>query len=388
MATTNKYISEISYEMGSQFEAINKDAIDRMATHIKDIGKLAPEDINAVEQMTRMGANVNAVNSEIRKQCGITAKRLDDIYMAEGKGEYAKMSKYYKAKGITQTEFAKNPTMTNYVKSVAVQTNNTFKNLSRTTNLSRKYRKVVDKAIHAVTTGVTDYETAVSSALLDAVENGTTVRYASGIERRLDSAVRMNVMDGMRQLSMGIKQRCGEEFGADGMMIDAHSLCAEDHIDIQGREFTMEEYETEVEGDDSIRDIGEFNCQHEATPCIIGVSENPYSEEDLDEMREYSEEPLEIDGKEMSRYQASQRMRRLETESRKAQEELYCAQKAGFEKMEAKAKKKLDRINKQYKDTHKTAGLKARKDRMDINRNPKYLNQRMKEFKRQMRKKR
>jgi hypothetical protein len=41
---------------------------------------------------------------------------------------------------------------------------------------------------------------------------GARVEYASGYTRRLDSAVRMNVLDGVRQLNQGVRKITGEQF--------------------------------------------------------------------------------------------------------------------------------------------------------------------------------
>ena len=42
---------------------------------------------------------------------------------------------------------------------------------------------------------------------------------------------------------LDIQQEVGERFGADGVEISAHYPCAEDHVDIQGRQFSNEKFE-------------------------------------------------------------------------------------------------------------------------------------------------
>ena len=67
------------------------------------------------------------------------------------------------------------------------------------------------------------------------------VRYASGLTRRLDTAARQNVLDGFRALMQRTRDETGKAFGADGVEISAHMLCAEDHLPYQGRQFSLED---------------------------------------------------------------------------------------------------------------------------------------------------
>ena len=69
------------------------------------------------------------------------------------------------------------------------------------------------------------------------------ITYASGRTRRLDSACRMNILEGVRQVNNGIRKEMGNQYGADGVEIDAHGLCAEDHLPYQGKQYTIKAYE-------------------------------------------------------------------------------------------------------------------------------------------------
>ena len=52
------------------------------------------------------------------------------------------------------------------------------------------------------------------------------VDYATGYHRRMDSAVRMNVMEGVRTLNQTLLNQFGEEFGADGVEVSHHKNSA------------------------------------------------------------------------------------------------------------------------------------------------------------------
>ena len=95
----------------------------------------------------------------------------------------------------------------------------------------------------------------------------------------------------------------GEVFGANGVEIDAHPLCAEDHLPYQGKQFSNEDFEKLQSS--LPRPFGEWNCRHTWSPIILGISRPRYTDGELQEMNDYSEEEIEIDGKVKSRYQWS-----------------------------------------------------------------------------------
>lgn len=145
-------------------------------------------------------------------------------------------------------------------------------------------------------------------------KSGMRVTYKNGVIRRLDSAVRMNVLEGIRQVNMGIRDIAGKEFGADGVELSAHALCVSDHLPYQGLQYTNDEFEDL--NSDLVCEIGTCNCQHYTFPIVIGVSSRTYSDEKLRQFKEYSNETIDVEGKQMSRYKASQYMRKLETNMR------------------------------------------------------------------------
>ena len=72
--------------------------------------------------------------------------------------------------------------------------------------------------------GMTDYESVTRRIINKTVSNGLRVVYASGLTRRLDSALKLNLIEGIRRLNSGIREEAGKQFGADGVQIDAHGL--------------------------------------------------------------------------------------------------------------------------------------------------------------------
>lgn len=205
-----------------------------------------------------------------------------------------------------------------------------YKNISKTrgflvngkfSTIRQQYISIVDKGITAVTTGTMDYNTAIRNAVVNMVDSGVrTVEFESGYSRRMDSQVRMNVLEGVRRLNMEMLDITSKEFGADGYEITAHSLCAPDHREIQGRQYSKEAYEKLNK--DLKRPIGTLNCKHIAIPIIIGVSSSTYSDKELDKIIDNSNKEVIYDDKVYTKYEASQYQRKLETKIRKEKEKL------------------------------------------------------------------
>lgn len=351
--------------MAQAFEEINDEYIELMAKHVKDMGRLSATDMHRLEQMNKMDANIAHINKKLRQQCNLTVLQLDKLYKESGLSLYDDMDVFYSAKGVKQVPFEQNRRIQEYIQSVNSLTYGTFENLSRTTAISENYRKVVDRGVYVVSSGLENYQAAIRKTLIKASTDGMRVKYASGYTRRLDSAVRMNILEGVRQVNLGIRQITGEQFGADGYEISAHGLCAEDHQPIQGKQFSKKEFAKLQES--LVRPIGTLNCQHTAYPIVLGVSQPAYSDSELQDMLDYSNEKIALpNGKIVSRYEASQVMRNIETNIRYAKDSFIAGKASGDDVLMQKAKAKIKRNQEQYKKVCEASGLKPRTERMSV----------------------
>lgn len=245
-----------------------------------------------------------------------------------------------------------------------------MENLSRTTVVSDGYRNAVDRAVQAVQGGVSDYRSAIRRTIEEAAAEGLRVEYPtktpSGRNRsmRLDSAVRMNVLDGIRAMNRAAMEQIGEEYGADGIEISAHALCAEDHLPYQGKQFSREEFEELQEKLD--RPIGMWNCKHMTWPILLGVSECTYSEAELAELNRLSTEKIEIDGRKKTRYEWTQDQRRIETAVRYQKDRANLARHSGHDDIRRDAQAKINKLTKAYEGISEKARLGEEWERMRV----------------------
>lgn len=362
-------LTDYAYIVSARFDAINTHYIKLMAEQIKEIGKLSPSNLFRLQQMSKMQQNIDSIEYLLAQETGKTLDELDKVLELSGLSIYKDAYDLYVAHNRIQIPFRQNQNMMNYIRSVQNLTHNTFINMSNTTVMFEPYRNLVDVAIDAVTNGIDSYNNVIRKQLTDSTlqsnmryaDEGLKVTYASGLTRRLDSAVRMNVLEGVRQVNNGIREKAGEEFGADGVEVSAHALCARDHIDIQGKQFSKKEFE--MRNEELRRHISTCNCKHYTFPIILGVSKPTYTDKELKQYKANSEKPVNINGKEMTKYQATQAQRNMETAIRKEKDKYIFADTMGDTEMTDKIKNNINQLQSQYNSISQQAGLSPKMDR-------------------------
>ena len=362
-------LTDYAYIVSARFDAINTHYIKLMAKQIKEIGKLSPSNLFRLQQMSKMQQNIDSIEYLLAQETGKTLDELDKVLELSGLSVYKDAYELYVAHNRIQVPFKQNQNMMNYIRSVQSLTHNTFMNMSNTTVIFEPYRNLVDVAIDAVTNGIDSYNNIIRKQLTDSTlqsnlryaDEGLKVTYASGLTRRLDSAVRMNVLEGVRQVNNGIREKAGEEFGADGVEVSAHALCARDHIDIQGKQFSKKEFE--LRNEELRRHISTCNCKHYTFPIILGISKPTYTEKELNQYKDNSEKPVNINGKEMTKYQATQSQRNMETAIRKEKDKYIFADTMGDTEMAEKIKNNINQLQSQYNSISQQAGLSPKMDR-------------------------
>ena len=346
----------------ARMQAVTDEYFRRMGEHIRDIGQLAPSDVHRLQQLRRLNRNLADVERQLARAAGMTVKNLETVLTAAAETDDRVTRKILGVKDI-DVSLANNAPLRRALRAQYAEAAGRLSNLSNTTVAAQAYRRAVDSAVTAVQSGAEDYESAIRRQLRQAGamglrvrDNGTTaVEYESGHTRRVDTAVRMNVLDAMRRMNQRAMEEVGREFGADGVEIDAHMLCAEDHLPYQGLQFTNDEFDEIQAG--LARPFGEWNCRHTWHPIIMGVSPRAYTDEELDRFARYSTEEVEIDGRVKTRYEWSQEMRRMETAIREKKDTATLAAAAGDEKLRRECQTSINAMVKGYERLSDMTGL-------------------------------
>lgn len=355
---TDEELDQYLAAFQKRMDAVTDKYIDLIGEHVADIGQLTASDLHRIKEMRRMGKNMDDIEREVARVTQLNAKDAKKLIEQSAIDLYGDFATY----GIAA--LSGNAAVQAVIKATAAQTANAMTNLSNTTVVSEMYKECIDKAITTVQSGVTDYQSAMRSTIKEMSQEGLRIQYESGLTRRLDTAVRQNILDGTKQINQEMARTVGQQFGADGVEISAHTDCAPDHLFLQGQQMSNKEYERLQRTLD--RPLGEWNCRHFAFPIILGISQPAYSKKQLAELRAQSTEKITIDGVTKTRYQWTQKQRELETNVRYAKNEANACKAAGDSVGRRNAQAKMNDIDVLYAKVSSEAGIPTRRERMQV----------------------
>lgn len=361
----------------ARFDEVNTLFIRKVAAQIKKIGELGQANINRLIIMAEMTSDVQEITERLMRATALSKPEIEAIYAVAMKDTYTdpRFTRAFKA-GVQPPQGTQERLM-QYARNVAQQTMQTVQNLSNTTAVAEPYRKAVDKGILAVSTGLMDYNAATREIVREIGYNGLQVHYASGYHRRLDTAVRQNIIDGTKQIAQHGANAMGEALQYREVEISAHANSAPDHEPVQGRVFTKAEYDKMQSGQSFAdvtgvsfagfkRPIAEWNCGHIALPFDSRYSKPRFSAEQLQTWAAKNQAGCEIDGKHYTGYKAQQLMRRLETEVRRWKDTANAARVAGDDTLRRECQMKINALAAKYAQVSKLSGLPMRKQRMSV----------------------
>ena len=359
-----------------RFEEVNRFFVAKIAAQIKKIGELNQSSINRLTLMADMNFDMAEINRRLADAVNMSTADLFRIYNTALNDVYTdpNFSRVIQQTPLTPPQQGR---LNQYAQSVSLQTAGTIQNLSNTTATSQVYREAVDKAVLAVSSGLTDYKSATREIVRDLGYNGMQVHYESGYHRRLDTAVRQNIIDGANQIAQNGSILMGEMLGFDAYEISAHARSAPDHEPVQGRVFLKADFENMQKGlpfrdiDGTMyqpfhRPIGEWNCMHIAISFSTQHSVRRYTDQQLAQWKADNNAGCTIDGKHYTIYQATQLMRQIETEVRRQKDTANAARQAGDDVLRQQCQKKINALGAKYAQVVQASGLTSRKDRMTV----------------------
>ena len=369
----------------NRFNQYNTKVLEKMGEAIKKFDGISPTNAHKIAQQLKYGTDIDDLIKELSKLSGKSIKDIEEAFDLVAEENVAFAEVYAKAKNMEFVDYKDNEQLKRLVKGIAGETNATFKNISRSKavgfvlkdengnkifkNLKKTYNDLIDEAVFNVTTGTTDYQSAMRGVMKQLADSGVKIHeekvgYPSGYNQRIDSAVRQNVLTGVRQVNLEVQKQVGRDFGADGVEISAHSPCAEDHLSIQGKQFSNAEFKklnASLE-----RPIGEYNCRHFVFSIVLGVNKPSYSNKMLNQMNRESQSIVEYEGKKYTAYEATQVQRKLETAIRKEKDRQIIARASGDKEGVGNAQSNISTLTSKYNDFSKNAGLDTYKNKLSV----------------------
>lgn len=388
---TQKELQKAVEKIAARYSDLNTKYIKQIAEQIKAIGELNAKSLNQIAEMVRMNAGISEIIIELQRLTELTKKDVKDIMerLAEDEIMDARYLPYYADKtGLPEDQitpalakqYIGSDTLERLRRStlaMAAQTDDRLDNLSSTTAISEPYKAAIDRAVLAVHENVTSYTEATRDTVRELGHAGMQVQYESGYHRRLDTAVRQNILDATGQVAQTAAIMVGEALSYNALEISAHAMSAPDHEPVQGRVFLVDEFyklqqdqpSKDIDGHEFEtirRPIKEWNCGHFAYPFDTRYSTRKYTEEQLQKFKDDNEKGCTIGDRKYTLYEASQIMRRIETQIRREKDTAVAAQAAGDEQLRVDCQLRINNLSDLYKKVTDASGLTPRRERMTV----------------------
>lgn len=372
---TDKQIAEALDLIDGRYHDVITKYLQKVGKTINEIGHLNQSSINLLVQLRRMGVDVQTIERELQKVTKLTQRDIKALFRKAAKEANTDARFSYVSKGVEPDNIRWEALVENIWK----QTAGAMDNLANSTVITDGYRSAIDDAVQAVTMGASGYNSAIRDAVKRIGREGLQVEYESTYlaadgqlkhhKRRLDSAVRQNVLDGIRQVQQKAQELIGEEIGADGVDITAHPNSAPDHEPVQGRRFDLANFQRmqsgldfeDVDGnryDGFERPITQWRCRHLIFYILLGVTRRMYTNDQLLNWQQDNEKGCIIDGKHYTNYEATQLMRNLETEIRKQKDTAVLAKASGDDLLRRECQSNINKLTKKYNSVAEAAGLR------------------------------
>lgn len=365
-------------------EEINVYVLKKLAKQIKDIGELSPSSIDRLRFMLKSGDDAQLVNRALAQYSGLQEQEIQKLIYNIAKDAYIDAKPFYDYTVTPYIPFEENTPLQQIIQATARATSETYRNISNTRafqlsysstplSIADTYKHVTDRAIQAVTQNTVTYTEAIRSTIQELANSGLQqVVWRPDSDkpytRRLDSAVRQTVLDGIRDINQKVQDEVGRQFGADAVEITVHQFPAPDHAPIQGHQFSKTEFDKLQNGKDFEdlngnkfsgieRAIGMWNCRHFVFSIMQGASPN-YTQEQLDNILKRNEAGYTLaNGKHLTMYDCTQHQRSYELSIRKAKDGQIMAKAAGDNDLAIKYQKKINELTQQYTIFSKKCGL-------------------------------
>lgn len=271
----------------------------------------------------------------------------------------------YTAAGLTVPETL-SPTLQNILQSGYLQTGQMMENFTATTanTVTRQFENALDRAWLQINTGGFTYQQAIRKAIQTLAQDGLcAIVYPSGHRDTIETAVRRAVLTGVNQTAAKLQIARMEEMGCEFVEVTAHPGARPEHAVWQGKVFHRGDgtsvngvyYPPFVQstGYGTGAGLGGWNCRHNFFPFFPGLSKRAYTEKMLAQL---DAKEISYQGKDYTRYEASQMQRALERKIRKAKREYLSLDAAGQDTAESAVR--LRRARAQLNDFLTETGLR------------------------------
>lgn len=398
---SDEVIEKVSERLVNRIEQQNEYILKKIGESVEKIGTLTPTKAQELEQIIKYGGDYDKIVKKISETTKMNVKDIKKIFKEVAKNDYQFAEQFYKYRNKKYIPWDENLILQNQVDALANITIKEYLNIANTNalgfawidkktgegvfkGLKQTYYDLIDEAILGISQGKETFNDVMFKRLKQLGGSGLKVVYKNGYARRLDSTVKMNIKDGIRMLHNETQKEFGKQFNADGVEVTVHLNPAPDHMFVQGKQFSNEEFDkfqndknsksydgiefpaTSEETGHDRRSIGEYNCYHYVFSIVLGVNKPQYSNKQLQEIIDKNNEGFDFEGVHYTNYQGTQLQRQIETKIRELKEQQILGRSGGISDLAIESQRKINQLTKKYNELSKISGLPTKRNRMRI----------------------
>lgn len=346
--------------------------------------ELTPTSVYKIGRLYKLGKSKSAIKSIVQNTLDLSNSEIKNVFSGVIESGYNEAESVFTEQGKEFIPYAENEPLQQFVRAVQAQTQGECKNITQSMGFAKRqpdgslgftpaadyYQETLDKAVMEIASGASDYNTVLEKTVTEMTNSGLrTVDYASGHSNRVTVAARRAVTTGLNQVVGKINEENAEKLGTNYFEVSWHSGARPTHQVWQGRVYSKEELES-VCGLGTVTGLCGANCYHSYSPFTPGITPRTYTDEQLDQMNAEENEPVEYNGKKYTKYEATQRQRRLETAMRAQRQKIKLLEEGGADEQAIiNARARYVKTSDEYVNFSKSVGLSQQWDRVTVGSN-------------------
>lgn len=323
MLTEQDFI-KIEKQANQLYANLELDIIEEIAARIANFGYANTVVVNDIKIAQEMGILYQDIVTLVAKYNNTSYKEVNRIFTEASETSLNYDDKIYKEAGIDPKPLSQSESIKQTMNATIERTAGNLQNLCMTTanTAQTQFYNAINSAYMFTSTGVKSYTQAILDEIKNISKQGAIIQYPSGARRSVESAVRTNIVTAINQNCGKLQELRADELGWDLMELTAHSGARPEHARWQGKIVSR----SGKKGYLSFRDIGYgeatgfkgVNCRHDWYPYYPG-STKTYTQEQLNA---WKNEKVTYNGKEYSKYEATQIQRKIERQIRNDKKQL------------------------------------------------------------------
>ena len=306
------------------YQNLELQIIEEIATRIANFGYANTVVINDLRIAQEMGFLYQDIVRLVAEYNNTTYENVNQIFYEAGEKTLNFDDKVYKEAGLNPIPLKQDESIKQIMNATINRTAGNLQNLCMTTATTgqTQFINAINNAYLYTSTGVKSYTQAIIDEIKNIGQQGALIQYPSGRTMNIESAIRMNIVTSVNQNCGKLQEARADEMNWDLMELTAHSGARPEHAHWQGKIVSR----SGQKGYLSLRDIGYgevtgfkgINCRHDWYPYYKG-SARTYTQKELNK---WKNEKVTYNGKEYSKYDATQIQRRMERQIRQDKKNL------------------------------------------------------------------